>query len=484
MRKGSTIITVMLLAACLLALPVPAAADNYPEVMIILDGSGSMWAQLEGKTRIETARQVLAEIVPALPAEVRVGLTAYGHREKGRCDDIEVLIPAGSTDRDLLLEKVMAISPKGKTPIADSVRMVVNDLKQKENETSIILVSDGLETCHSDPCALVRELKATGIKFILHVVGFAVTDEEDDQLSCLADAGGGVYYTAGNASELLDAFQSMQQELVRKVEYEKAATTQKKSSSGLGKLRVFYPDPNEKYKGLEMFKIVRKSDGKTIKTVEKPEADSSHPLPAGEYQVVLGYANTNYQPPSEIAPVDVIVEGGETGELALGTLIFNVAESLEKLPADFVTLRSSDGQYVVHTPSRGNRAHFFTAKPLPPGSYSFEYGNDKIEPKLAVLATQLEIQPRAETVLTLDSGFQVKKHDEPMTGFDVVSLDDEETVLQVRRRWDNTYPLWETFPLLPGSYALLVYLKGMDEPLPVGDFAISKGEVVVFDTGL
>jgi hypothetical protein len=483
MHNCFTTLMGMLLAACLFTLPVPAEADNYPEVMIILDGSGSMWAQLDGKTRIETARQVLREIVPSLPGEVRVGLTAYGHREKGRCDDIEVLMPAGSTNRDLLLEKVMAISPKGKTPIADSVSMVVNDLKQKENETSIILVSDGLETCHSDPCALVRELKETGIRFILHVVGFAVTDEEDDQLSCLADAGGGVYYTAGDASELLAAFQSMQKELVRKVEYEKAATTKKKGKSGLGRLRVFFPDPNEKYKGLEVFKIVRKSDGKTIKTVEKPDADSSHPLPAGEYQVVLGYANTNFQPPSEIAPVDVNVEGGETSELALGTLIFNVADSLAKLPADFVTLRGSDGQYVVHTPAQGNRTHFFTAKPLPPGNYSLEYGNENIEPKLAVLASALEIQPRAETVLTLDSGLQIKKHEEPMTGFDVISLDDE-IVLQVRRRWDNTYPLWETFPLLPGSYTLLVYLKGMGEPLPVGEFEIKNGEIMEFDTGL
>lgn len=70
-----------------------------------------------------------------------------------------------------------------------------------------------------------------------------------------------------------------------------------------------------------------------------------------------------------------------------------------------------------------------------------------------------------------------------MTGFDVITLDDE-IVLQVRRRWDNTYPLWETFPLLPGSYALLVHLKGMDETLPVGEFEIKNGEIMEFDTGL
>jgi len=70
-----------------------------------------------------------------------------------------------------------------------------------------------------------------------------------------------------------------------------------------------------------------------------------------------------------------------------------------------------------------------------------------------------------------------------MTGFDIIGMD-EETVLQVRRRWDNTYPIWETFPLTPGTYAAVVYLKEMDEPLPVGEIEIRKGEIVEFDTGL
>ncbi len=60
--------------------------------------------------------------------------------------------------------------------------MVVEHLKTKENETTIILVSDGEETCHPDPCGLVKKLKATGIKFILHVVGFDVNQEQQKQL--------------------------------------------------------------------------------------------------------------------------------------------------------------------------------------------------------------------------------------------------------------------------------------------------------------
>ncbi|MBF0199941.1 MAG: VWA domain-containing protein [Desulfamplus sp.] len=483
MKSFASCLLGMMIVLSLSAFPVEAEEDNYPEVMIILDASGSMWAKMESVTRIEAARSVLQEIVPSLPGEVKVGLTAYGHRWKGRCDDIEIVIPAGTDNRGILLEKVMNLWPRGKTPIADSVSLVVDELKGRENETSIILVSDGIENCHPAPCALVEELKQTGIKFILHVVGFAVTGEEEKQLSCLARAGGGIYYTAGNAAELLSVFKSMQQELVQKVEYEKAVTSRKKVKSGLGKLRVTFPDPGKERRTLELIRIVRKTDDKTIKTVEWPAPDTIHPLPSGEYQVVLGYANTNFQPPSEIAPVDVTIEGGETTELALGMLIFNVAETLGKIPADSVTLRSSNGKFVLHTPGRGNSAHFFTPKPLPPATYSFEYANEKIKPERAMPASGLKIEPGTETVLTLDSGFQMKKSDQSITGYDIVG-GDQETVLQVRRRWDNTYPLWQAFPLGPGTYDVLVYLKGMDEPLAVGGFELRKGEIVDFDAGL
>ncbi len=167
-----------LILLVLLSSPAPtaqAATDtNFPEVMIILDGSGSMWGNAGSQTKIKAAKDVLHQLIPSLPSEVKLGLTVYGHRQKGRCDDIEIMMPAGSDDRDLLLSKVDSISPKGKTPIADSIKMVVDELKTKENKTTIILVSDGEETCNPDPCGVVKTLKATGIKFILHVVGFDV----------------------------------------------------------------------------------------------------------------------------------------------------------------------------------------------------------------------------------------------------------------------------------------------------------------------
>ncbi len=461
-----------------------ADSASYPEVMIILDASGSMWEQVNGEAKIVIAKRVLDEIIPSMAPEIRLGLTVYGHRHKGQCSDIETVIPAGSDDRALLLSKINAINPKGRTPIADSVSMVVDSLESKENETTIILVSDGQETCNPDPCGVIRKLKATGIKFILHVIGFDVNDAQKKQLACLAHAGGGQYFTAGSASELLAALQTVQQEVVKKVEYEKARAIRKRTVSRIGKLKVSFPPGGEK--SLAFLKIINAGSGKIIKTAENPAPVSIHPLLAGDYNLILGYANANYKPPSVIAPIPVTVCGGETASVSLGLLIFNIAEVLKKSPAESVTLRSSDGRYVLCTPGESNNYYFFTPKPLPAGTYSFEYMAKKetmAEP--VVLSEDIDIRPNEETVLTLDCGFQLKKNDQDMEAFDLTAEDTGKTVLKIHRRWDNSYHLWAVYPVPPGTYSLQVYLKGMEEPLPVGQgIVLGKGQVLEFDTGL
>jgi len=464
------------------ALPAGANDVNFPEVMIILDASGSMWGTAGEQVKIKAATDVLHQLIPSLPNEVKLGLTVYGHRRKGDCTDIEIMLAAGSDDRELLLKKVDAIKPKGKTPMADSIKMVVDELRNKENETTIILVSDGKETCNPDPCGVVKKLKATGIKFVLHVVGFDVDQKIKQELACLASAGGGKYFDAADGDALLAALQTVQAEVVKKVEFEKAKTTTTKKKSGLGKLRITFPSGGEK--SLAHIRIVRTKDHKNIKTVTSPAADATHPLLSGEYEVIFGYANSNYSKASEIGPIAVTINGGETTEMKLGGLIFNIADNLKKLPADSVTLRRDDGQVVLMTPDTGNNYFFFTPKPLPPGKYSFEYFYKTM--KIPVIAANdIEIQAGEKTVLTLDSGVKIKKHKEDMVAFDLVDKGTGKPVIQVQRRTDNNYPIWYAFAVPPGNYNLLVYLRGMDEPLPVADnIVIKHGELLEIDTGL
>ena len=254
------------------------SAQNYPEAVFIFDASGSMAERTGNTTKIDAAKSVMKQIVPELDSSVRVGLIAYGHGRKGDCSDIEVLIPPGSNDRDLVLEKVLALRPVGRTPIADAVTVAVEMLKFKENETTIILVSDGKETCAADPCTAVKQLKLTGIKFVLHTVGFDVDQEARQELECMAGAGGGKYFHAGDSAALLRAMQTISEEITEKVEV--AKTTVTKRGTGLGKLELLMPENT--LKSMQGLQIVRVKDEKIIKETKRLEARSIHPMLDGE----------------------------------------------------------------------------------------------------------------------------------------------------------------------------------------------------------
>ncbi len=182
-----------------------SSAVPSSNLVFILDASGSMGAQIQGKMKIDIAKDVLTQLINDLPAGVNVGLVAYGHRQKADCNDVEELAAIGPIDKKSLIDKIKILEHKGKTPITRSVQIVAESLKTLEDETTIVLISDGEETCDSDPCAMVKTLKASGIKFVMHVIGFDVTDKEKAQLSCLAEAGGGSYFSAKNAGEFTTA---------------------------------------------------------------------------------------------------------------------------------------------------------------------------------------------------------------------------------------------------------------------------------------
>lgn len=189
------------LALALSALPVAAAE----RVIIILDGSGSMWAQIDGEARISIARETLDGVLGSLPDDLELGFMTYGHREKGACDDIELLVEPATGTAAAISEAAAAINPKGKTPISAAVRQAAEALRYTEDKATVILITDGIETCEADPCALASELEGMGVDFTTHVVGFGLTDEEGAQVACLAENTGGKYLQASDADALTAA---------------------------------------------------------------------------------------------------------------------------------------------------------------------------------------------------------------------------------------------------------------------------------------
>jgi hypothetical protein len=65
-----------------------------------------------------------------------------------------------------------------------------------------VLITDGEETCHGNPCEVAKMAHQAGIKVKINVIGFKVDPKERAQLECIAEQGGGRYVAAANATEL------------------------------------------------------------------------------------------------------------------------------------------------------------------------------------------------------------------------------------------------------------------------------------------
>ena len=176
--------------------------------MLILDGSGSMWGQIDGTAKITIAREAIGTMLGDWPRDTSIGLMAYGHRQEGRCGDIETLIEPGPPDQAALLQAMESVTPRGKTPIGRSVEMAADALSHQDLAASVIVVTDGLENCGADLCDLGARLEASGTAFTAHVIGFDI-DDASGQLACLAESTGGQYLAASDAGELTDALQAV-----------------------------------------------------------------------------------------------------------------------------------------------------------------------------------------------------------------------------------------------------------------------------------
>jgi len=167
------------LALCLFLMPNAYAQDG--KTILVLDASGSMWAQIADGHKISVAQEVINDLLDTLPPEEELGLLTYGHRRKGDCGDIELMVPPGVGTRGAISGAIKTLNPTGRTPLSAAVMQAADELRIEVNPATVILLSDGRETCDLDPCAVGAELEDRGIDFTTHVIGFDIDDEKDNQ---------------------------------------------------------------------------------------------------------------------------------------------------------------------------------------------------------------------------------------------------------------------------------------------------------------
>ncbi len=197
----------------------PALSQGARSVSLVIDASGSMNAKLpDGQTRIDAAKKAVADLVSQMDPGTRLALRAYGHQsptQKKDCKDTALLVGFAplASNRAEVIAQAQALQARGYTPITHALTAAAQDIASEESgERIVVLVSDGQETCASDPCVAARALAAADAKLVIHTIGFGVGAAARTQLQCIANVARGSYFdansTAGLTSTLTKAAQT------------------------------------------------------------------------------------------------------------------------------------------------------------------------------------------------------------------------------------------------------------------------------------
>ena len=174
-------------------------------ILFLLDGSGSMLAKWENTLRINVAKHFLSDFVDSLRVndDLQLALRVYGHQFDRRfqnCEDTKLEVRFGSNNHDQIIQKLRSLEPKGTTPLAYALEKSGDDFPIDPTYRNIvIIITDGIESCDGDPCAISLALQKKGIFLKPFVIGIGMDENFENTFGCL-----GQYYDATN----INAFKS------------------------------------------------------------------------------------------------------------------------------------------------------------------------------------------------------------------------------------------------------------------------------------
>ncbi len=174
-------------------LPVRGQSAKAPltRILFVFDASGSMWGKLHGETKIRLAKEALLRMLDSLENQpnLELGLRVYGHtshKKEKNCRDTRLEVPFGRGNHRYIRETIQKIFPRGTTPIAYSLQQAAGDFPRCNTcRNVIILITDGIEECGGDPCAVSRALQEKGVILKPFVIGLGIDSSMYSALNCI-----------------------------------------------------------------------------------------------------------------------------------------------------------------------------------------------------------------------------------------------------------------------------------------------------------
>ncbi len=179
------------------------AADEAPTVMILLDGSGSMWGRLgdDKRAKFDIARETISQTLPKISPEAKVGLGSFGHRRRGNCNDAQVIVPPAPNNTENISEPLRKMNATGKGPLVLGLLEAAEAIG-KSKPSGIILLHDDVDNCGQDACSAAQAIAKANPQLKVYPIGIGLNREKLTAMSCVAKLTGGTQFNAQNAAGL------------------------------------------------------------------------------------------------------------------------------------------------------------------------------------------------------------------------------------------------------------------------------------------
>jgi len=323
-------------------------------ILFLLDGSGSMLGKWENFTRIQVAKEILGNLVDSLKVnnQLELALRVYGHQYHRRyqnCTDTKLEVPFAKNNHQAIIQRLNSINPQGNTPLAYSLEQAARDFPEDDRYRNIlIIITDGLESCDGDPCAVSLALQRRGIFLKPLVIGLGLTNNYSDNFDCI-----GTYYDGSN----IYGFRKALNEALRRTLGKATVTVELLDHQGrpaVSDINVTFLNSFTRQAAYE-FVHYRNKYGKP---------DSVQVDPVLSYDVVV-----NTIPPVVKTGVEII--GGQHNIISIstpqGTLTTNMPSYTEYKNGITVLVRKAGTSQVIHTFSLPEKAELLA------GTYDLEY---------------------------------------------------------------------------------------------------------------
>jgi Ca-activated chloride channel family protein len=173
-------------------------------LLFVLDASQSMYGRWQSDMKITIAKKLLVNLLDSLEnvKNIEIALRLYGHQYSFPpqvCNDTKLVVPFSKNNIPTIKTRINSIVPKGTTPIAYALEQTGYDFPACDNcRNIVVLITDGLEECDGDPCAVSRALQKKGVVLKPFIIGIGKNFQE--AFDCV-----GTYFDASSEAEFSKA---------------------------------------------------------------------------------------------------------------------------------------------------------------------------------------------------------------------------------------------------------------------------------------